>query len=188
MCAKKIINERKITSSLERALIGVFESGKYVYLSNCAYAMYVDMNQIKEGGRLWKLIESAVEFGGGYDKIAVGSFGEWESLIVGKELEKYFKILEPEIIYKLDMEAKYTGEIREFKPIWERERKLDIVKNGDDTERGFDVRFVDTIKDKLVVKEGTFGMGEYSPVRYQAFGRNHEHILSFVLMPVRMNV
>lgn len=184
MCAKKIINERKITQTLNNEhphLIGTIQwmdagGGWKVYISDLCYALLVDFAQIKREGKLWNKIVDAV-------KVAGWNTILWENPVTGEQrvtaayeedFDKYLEVFECKYV---DSEAKYTGEIREMSY-----GNLDIVKNGDGRKRGYDAKYIDIIKDKLVLREGTFMEGDLAPVFY----RDANNTVSCVVMPVRM--
>lgn len=179
MRAKKIIDERKITKSLNHkalgySLIGVF--GDKLYLSNGCYALIVSINQIINGGRLWKMVEEALAFAGGHEKIVKENCDGEKSLIKDEDLHIYFDIFHRH--YGWDNKAVYTGEIR---------NGLCIVKNRDGTERGFNSEYIDVIKNKAALLTGIFGKGKFAPLRYTEYNYdNYDIEVNYIVMPCVM--
>lgn len=179
MCAKKIINERKITKALNGRYIRIigclqWENGEYyAFLSDCCFALLVNMDQIKKEGRLWKMIERAV-VNVGYDKIF------WEDTLKresrSEDIDSCLKVFEYEEY--LISDGKYTGETRNKDG-----REIDIVQLGN-REMGYDSAYVDIIKDKRALKEGTFLERDLSPVYFKAQdSKTLDLIADLVIMP-----
>lgn len=178
MCAKKLINERKITTSLNRkaagySLVGVF--GDKAYLSNGFYALIVSMSQIKNGSRLWKMIQEAVEFAGGREKIVREDYEGRKSVIGNEPMNMYLDIFHKN--YGWDNRAVYTGKTQDG---------VCIVKNGNGTIRGFNPDYIDVIKDNLVLLEGIYGEGDISPLRYTKYNKDHDIEINYIVMPIMM--